>query len=181
MAAPDQYRDHRGTHQFRGLADTGLPQTVTDQLLLDADDMEGLVEALHPLLFLFVKPELEPLEILIPQLGIQLIVVDTPCPWVVDMTDTETEPPAITRTVGEELLLITCGTERGETCLLHTVTSIDPSLVDGLCRHQCLQFRHILTFNRLYLLDLHQIVLRNGEFIVLLGERVMGVLPEIRT
>ena len=173
--------DHRRIHLLGFLPTLRFPQPGTDELLLRADQAEGLVETLHPPLLPLVKPELEALLVLLPQLGVELFVVHVPLSGVIDMTHLKTQPAAVTRLVSQETLLIAGGTEGGEAGLQLTEQGIGASLVDALGSHQSFQLSHLSPLYRLYLLDLHQTILRNGELVILCRKRVMGILPGVAT
>ena len=113
MSATEEDGDHRRVHLFRNLTVLRFPQPVTDQLFLDAGEPEGFVEPFHPLFLFLVKPELETVQVLVPQLGIELIVVQVPLSRVIDMAHLKAQPSAVTRLVGQKPLFVAGGTEGG--------------------------------------------------------------------
>ena len=107
----EQLADGGSIHQLGWLAFSGNPEPCLDKLLLVALHTERLIETLHLLLVRSVKPVAETRLELMYQLGIELLVVNLPCARIIDVTYLEAEPATVARVVGQEMLLVTCGTE----------------------------------------------------------------------
>ena len=93
------------------IAGLRFTESLHDQLFLVAHNAEILVLQLHLLLILLIKIIRESVQIFIAELGIELVVVESPFPRVIDAFNEETEPAAVTGLVDEETLLVACGAE----------------------------------------------------------------------